>query len=504
VNRQLLHLAVVSTVLLAILIGATTYWQSWAGADLANRKDNALALVAQLQIDRGTIRASNGTPLAWSVPHKKNGQTIYARKYPANGVFAPVVGYSTSGDNQTGLEQSLNDYLTGANTNLSNTFSQELDRLGGQTVHGDNVYLTLKPAAQELALHDLAGRCGAVVALNPKTGAIYAMASSPTYDQNVVVQGGYAKIAKIKGTCGDASALYDNATQGLYPPGSTFKLVTASAALDTGKFTPTSQFFDPGYCVEYGKKVYNSASPDSPSAHETFGNIDFSSALEHSVNAVFCKIGISIGAKSILDYARRYGFYSQPPLDTPPNTIYPSGLYKYSNKAKRSELWFPKDPATQVDPGRLAFGQERMLVTPLQMALVAATIADGGVEPRPYLVQRVVAPDGSNVTTTAPRILGRVISSKTASELNSMMQLVVQGGTGTAAQIPGVEVAGKTGTAELGPAYSNIYDAWFVCFAPANNPQIAVAVVVEKQLNGFGGSVSAPIAKDILENLLHR
>jgi peptidoglycan glycosyltransferase len=502
VNKQLRHIAVIAVCLLAVLVVATTYWQSWAGASLANRQDNATEYVAQLQIDRGKIFAAGGEVLAWSTAKKKKGLTTYSRHYPANGLFAPIVGYSTGADTQVGLEESLNDYLTGANTNLSNTFSQELDRLGGQTVKGDNVYLTVKPALQALAMKDLAGRCGAVVALNPKTGAIYAMASSPTYNQNLIAQkNGYAKIAKIKGSCGDASALYNNATEGLYPPGSTFKLVTASAALDTGKVTPTTSFYDPGYCTEYGQKVYNSASPDSPGAHETFGNIDFAAALEHSVNAVFCKVGIQIGAGSILNYAKRYGFYSLPPLDTPPSMSSASGLYKYEKSGAR-KLWFPKDPATQVDPGRLAFGQERMLVTPLQMALIGATIADGGTEPRPYLVQRVVAPDGSNVATTSPHVLGRVISTKTASELNQMMQLVVQGGTGTTAQIPGVQVAGKTGTAELG--LGSVYDAWFVCFAPANNPTIAVAVVVEKQPNGFGGSISAPIARDILKNFLHR
>ncbi|MGH3009923.1 MAG: peptidoglycan D,D-transpeptidase FtsI family protein [Gaiellaceae bacterium] len=501
-NKQLLHLSVVAMVLLTALVVSTTYWQSWAGASLANRQDNAIQQVVQLQIARGKILASDGSRLAWSTAKKKNGLTIYSRHYPSTGLFSGIVGYSTSGDTQTGLEQSLNDYLTGANTNLSNTLSQELDRLGGQTVKGDNVYLTVKPALQALAMKDLAGRCGAVVALNPKTGAIYAMASSPTYNQNLIAKtNGIAQISKITGTCHDASALYNNATQGLYPPGSTFKLVTASAALDTGKFTPTSGFYDPGYCVEYGTKVYNSASPDSPSAHETFGNIDFASALEHSVNAVFCKVGIALGAGTILDYAKRYGFYSRPPLDTPPNTIYPSGLYQ-TPKNRPRYLWFPKHPATQVDPGRLAFGQERMLVTPLQMALVGAAIANRGVEPRPYLVQKVVAPDGSNVVTTAPRMLGRVIKLKTAAELNQMMQLVVQGGTGISAQIPGVEVAGKTGTAELN--LGSVYDAWFVSFAPANNPTIAVAVVVEKQLNGFGGSISAPIARDILKSFLHR
>jgi peptidoglycan glycosyltransferase len=155
-----------------------------------------------------------------------------------------------------------------------------------------------------------------------------------------------------------------------------------------------------------------------------------------------------------------------------------------------------------VDAGRLAFGQFDMLATPLQMAMVVSTIANGGIEPRPYLVQRIEAHDGSTVSSTKPQMLGRVLTPTTAHEINQMMQLVVQGGTGTAAQIPGVEVAGKTGTAETN--VPNYYNAWFVCFAPANDPKVAVAVVVEKQLNGFGGSVSAPIAKAILEKVLHK
>ena len=500
-NAQLRHVAVVAAVLIAVLIGATTYWQSWADGELANKQGNAVQLVAQLQIDRGTIFAANGTRLAWSVPRKKGGLTTYSRRYPQNGAFSQVVGYATEGQTQAGLELSLNDFLTGSNTTLTNSFSQEVDRLGGKTVHGDDVTLTLRPGAQMLAEQLLAGRCGAVVAMNPKTGAVYAMASSPTYNPNLILQrNGIASIARIKGTCGDASALYNNATQGLYPPGSTFKMITASAALDSGKVKPTTGFYDPGYCIEYGKRVLNSGNPDAPGQPEAFGYVNFTSAFEHSINAVFCNVGKSIGASLILDYAKRYGFYSSPALDTPSSSILPSGLYRYRRNGTRY-LWTPKDPA-QVDVGRLAFGQFNMLVTPLQMALVASTIADGGRMPRPYLVQKVTAPDGSIVTTAAPSSLGRPISSQTAAELNQMMQLVVQGGTGTAAQIPGVTVAGKTGTAELG--LGSIYDAWFVCFAPATNPQVAVAVVVEKQPNGFGGSVSAPIAKAILESLLHR
>jgi penicillin-binding protein A len=497
VNKQLRHVAVASLVLIAALIVSTTYWQTWAVGDLADKQDNAIQLVARLTVDRGKILGADGSVLATNRRHRKHGLTIFTRRYPGGGLAPQVIGYATSAGTTTGLEQSLDDYLTGANTNLSNTFTQELDKLGGATVHGDNVILTVRPAIQKLALQQLQGRCGAVVVLDAKTGAVYAMASSPTYDPNLIEQpNGYAKISKIQGTCGDASALQNNATRGLYPPGSTFKLVTASAALDTGTYTPNSGFYDPGYCTEYGQRVYNSSAPDAPSAHEAFGSVNLSAALEHSINAVFCKIGKHLGAKTILDYAKRYGFYSIPPLETPPAESLPSGLYK------NNKLWQPKDTATEVDPGRLAFGQDKMVVTPLQMALVAATIANGGAQPKPYLVQKIVARDGSTVAKTTPQILGHPIKPQTAAELTQMMQLVVQSGTGTSAQIPGVPVAGKTGTAELG--LGNVYDAWFVCFAPANNPRYVVAVVVEKQPNGFGGSIAAPIAKTILEKLLVR
>ena len=494
-NRQLLRLSVASMVLLAALVAATTYWQTWAVAGLTDRQDNAIQQVAQLSIARGVIRSENRTTFAKNHRSRVKGQTIFSRRYPQHGLAAQVVGYSTQGGTRAGLEQSLNDYLTGANTNLSNAFHRTLDQLGGGTVHGNDVVLTLRPAVQRLAMKDLAGRCGAVVALNPHTGQVYVMASSPTYDQDLLRRpNGYAKILKIKGACGDASALLNAATAGLYTPGSTFKLVTTAAALDSGTYTPDSQFYDPGYCVEYGKKVYNSSAPDSPNAHETFGNVTLAQALQHSINAVYCKIGMHLGAKTILEYAKRFGFYATPPLETPASERAPSGLYQ------GSKPYWPKD-FNAVDAGRLAFGQERMVATPLQMAMVAATIANGGVVPRPYVVQRIVGPDGSVVSTTRSQTLGRAIKAQTAQELTQMMVAVVQAGTGTAAQIPGVQVAGKTGTAET--AVNQVYNAWFVAFAPADNPRVAVAVVVEKQPNGFGGSVAAPIARDVLQALLH-
>jgi peptidoglycan glycosyltransferase len=497
VNNQLNRLALVAVIMLTALIVATTYWQSWAAGSLAAKQDNAIQLVSQFEVARGLITAANGnTVLAANRKVKRNGQTFYFRRYPSHGLAAQTLGYSTSALSQTGLELSLNDYLTGATTNLSNAIQRTLNQLGGGTVYGDNVVLTINAGAQALAQQLLGDRCGAVVAMNPRTGAIYVMASSPTYDPNLIDKpGGYAKVLKTKGTCGDSSALLNRATYGLYAPGSTFKMVTASAALDSGAFTPTSGFNDPGYCVEYGKHVSNAGNPDQ-NGPETYGHVTLAQGFQHSINSVFCNVGKQIGAKVILDYAKRFGFYSTPPLETPANQRLPSGLYQ------NNKLWFPKDPATDVDPGRLAFGQERLQVTPLQMLMVGATIANGGVVPRPYIVDRVIGHDGSIVSRTRASNLGRAIKPETAAELNQMMVSVVQAGTGTAAQIPGIQVAGKTGTAETG--VNNVYTAWFVSFAPADNPQVAVAVVLEKQLNGFGGAVSAPIAKAILQKLLHR
>ncbi|MFZ0341271.1 MAG: penicillin-binding transpeptidase domain-containing protein [Gaiellaceae bacterium] len=493
-NTQLRHLSVFALVLIAVLIGATTYWQTWAQADLAARKGNSVSIIQRLTVDRGKIFAADGTVLANNRVTHKHGLTIFTRHYPQNDLAPQVVGYSTQYGITTGIEQSHDDYLTGANTDLSNTFKQTLDKLGGQTVKGDNVYLTLRPGIQRLALDQLAGRCGAVVVLDAKTGAVVAMASSPTYNANLINQRrGFTKIQKIKGTCGDHTALQNNATAGLYPPGSTFKMVTAAAALDSGAYTPSSPFYDPGYCVDYGKRVSNASNPDQ-NGPEAFGNVSLAEGFEHSINSVFCKVGMHIGGLKILDYAKRFGFYSVPPLETPPDESRASGLY---NKGKL----FTPTSNRQIDSGRLAFGQERMLVTPLQMALVGATIADKGLVPRPYLVRKVVAADGSTVTKTQPQTLGRAIKPQTAAELNQMMQLVVQGGTAAGIFPSSLKVAGKTGTAELS-ALSDVYDAWFVAFAPADDPRYVVAVVVEKQPNGFGASVSAPIAKAILEKLL--
>ncbi|MDX6486552.1 MAG: penicillin-binding protein [Gaiellaceae bacterium] len=495
-NRQLNRLAIVAVVLLVALVVATTYWQTWASAGLQDRQDNAIQRVVQFTIARGVIDgAGKSKVFAANKKKKVSGQTLYFRRYPQHRLAAQTVGYSTQSRSQTGLERSMNDYLTGANTNLSDAFRHLLDRLGNATVHGNNLVLTLRPNAQRLAEQLLGNRCGAVVAMSPKTGAVYVMASTPSYDLNLVDQpNGYAKVLKIRGACGGASALLNRATQGLFTPGSTFKIVTAAAALDTGAFNADSSFVDPGYCTEYGKQVSNAGNPDQ-GGREVFGQLNFVTAFQHSVNSVFCNIGKQLGAGTVLSYAKKFGFYKLPPLETPGNERAPSGLYNGSH------LFDPKDPG-KVDPGRLAFGQERMLVTPLQMAMVAATVGNGGVVPKPYLVQKIVSHDGATVRTARPSNLGRAIKTETAATLTQMMVAVTEGGTGNAAAIPGIHVAGKTGTAET--SASHVYTAWFVAFAPAEDPQVAIAVVLEKQLNGFGGAVAAPIAKQVMQAILAR
>jgi peptidoglycan glycosyltransferase len=486
VNRQITRVAVVGLVLLAALIVGTTYWQAWAASGLADRQDNSIQRVAEFSVKRGKIYAADGkTILADNVKRKVGGQTLYFRKYPQRGLAAHIVGYSTQVRSRAGLEASENDFLTGSNTNLSTVLDTTFDKLKGTTVKGNDLVLTIRPGAQRIALNALGGKCGAAVAIEPRTGRLLVSASSPTYDPNLIERK-YNLATRPKFGC---SPLFNRAEAGLYIPGSAFKVVTASAALDSGKFTLESRFSDPGYCIEYGKKVLNFADQSGP---EVFGSVDFTQALTHSINAVFCEIGKALGGRRILDTAKDFGFYSVPPLETPVNERAISGLY---NKGK---LFFPKNDF-QVDPGRLAFGQERLQVTPIQMGMVTATIANGGLVMRPYVVERVVAPNGSIVTKTKEESLGRAIKENTASDVAGMMEQVVRGGTGTAAALPGIRVAGKTGTAETGATHVNT--TWFICFAPVDNPRVAVAVVLEHQ-SGTGGTTAAPIAKSIMEALI--
>ena len=491
-NAQVRRLFFVLVGLFVALIVMTTYWL-WKAPDLEARQGNPQLIVQQLTIDRGSIFASDGkTAFARNrkVEKKQLGRTWYLRTYPTRELAARPVGYSTIERSRTGLEESLNDYLTGSNANLDTLFNNTLDRLRGITRRGNDVITSIDAGAQKTAQDALAGHCGAAVALDPKTGRVLVWASQPTYNPNLV-EGHFNQIqADAAGApCEPPAPLLDRVSQGLFIPGSTFKVVTAAAALDSGKITPSTTFNDPGYCIEYGKKVFNFADQSGP---EVFGTVTFAQALEHSINAVFCDVGKELGARAVLDQAKKFGFYEKPPVELPSDEISVSGLYR------NGRPYDPSDP-NAVDPGRLAFGQERLQVTPLQMALVAAAVANDGKIMEPTLVDRIVDPDGKVIRTTDPDTWKEAMKPQTAAELTAMMTAVVQSGTGAAAQIPGVQVAGKTGTAETGRTGEN--DTWFIAFAPAQNPEVAVAVALSNQ-SGTGGATAAPIAKEIIEALL--
>jgi peptidoglycan glycosyltransferase len=482
-NARIRIAALTSLTMLVALIVASTYWQAWAAPDLANKSDNAIRLASEFTIDRGRIFAADGTILAKNRIVHAGGKTYYFRRYPLGSLTAAAIGYATQTRSRAGLERSANDYLTGADQSLSGAIKQIGDRLLGSTIHGSDVYTSLNLRAQRIATQALGPNIGAAVALEPSTGRVLTLVTKPTYNPNDI-ESHYERVRAVK------TSLVDRATQGLYPPGSAFKVVTAAAALDTGRFTPSSGFTDPGYCIEYGQRVNNFTNRDQ-SGPEAFGHLTLATGFQNSVNSVFCNIGKALGMRTLMNYARRFGFDNTPAIDLPTNALAISGLYK------GSRLLSPGEDRLG-DPGRTAFGQDKLLVTPLQMAMVAATVAAGGKLMRPHLVDRVRRSNGE-IVRIRPQMLGQAIKATTAMELTQMMESVVTGGTGTMAAIPGVRVAGKTGTAENGTGRPNT--TWFIAFAPADAPRVAVAVVLQNQ-SGTGGTTAAPIARQIMQAIL--
>jgi peptidoglycan glycosyltransferase len=302
------------------------------------------------------------------------------------------------------------------------------------------------------------------------------MASTPSYNLARVS----TNFDAIRTQAG--APLLNRATAGRYPPGSTFKAVTADEALESGLYTPESTFDDTGSYVVHGQTIRNFGG-------ETFGNNTLSDALTFSINTTFAKVGTALGAQRLGGAMNRLGFGTRPPIDLPQGEVLPS-----RRVGPRGGL-LPNDQPGE-DTARIAIGQERLGVTPLQMAMVAQAVANDGVLRAPYLLTRAVDRGGSIVHEQNPRDLGRAMSPQTASNLNAMMRRVVEEGTGTAAALSGLEVAGKTGTAETGNA--NLNDAWFIGFAPATDPEVAVAVVVENT-SGEGGVVAAPIAAQVMK-----
>jgi peptidoglycan glycosyltransferase len=469
-NERIRGLFGLITLLFAVLVFATSWWtvDELGAKGLKQNAHNRRPLLEQMRHPRGLITAADGTVVASNRRVGKGETARYVRTYPKDGIFAHAVGYFYVSRGSAGLEKYYDDDLAGR----QNEFASTIDQLLGHRVEGKDLKTTLDLNAQQVALQALAGRKGAVVAMEPKTGRIRVMASEPGFDPNRIV---------APGGIGAAASTFNRATQGRYPPGSTMKVVTASAAIDSGRYKPDS-FVD-------GKspKVISGV-PLNNFGNESFGPISLTDALTHSVNTVWGEVGEKLGRGTLLEYMKKFGFQRKPPLDYPRNQMVASGAFP--NRACGGGIDF----------GRVAIGQEcNLAVTPLQMVTVAATVANGGLRMRPRLGERLVAKDGRVTMAFRPKSVERVMSAESARAVGQMMAHVVEEGTGVAARLAGISVAGKTGTAEIPGTTDN--QVWFIGFAPLDNPKIAVAVTIERT-QGQGGTVAAPIAKQVFEALL--
>ena len=480
-NRQIVKLFGLIVVLFAILVGFTSYWSVFDAEALREKTANKRPLLEQQQIERGRIRAADGTVIARSVPKGRGDNLRYVRRYPEGALFGHPVGYSFVRQGDSELEQFHNDELVGEESE----FVSLLDELRGSAQEGNDLVTNLDPEAQRVAMAGLeAAGFGAVVAIEPSTGRVRAMASNPPYDPNRVP----FELKELNRNTFE-TPLVNRATQGLYPPGSTFKVVTATAGLDSGAIDLESTIDAPATIDVQGLPLANS---DGAS----YGPITLEPALTGSVNTWFAQLGEEVGSDTLFEYMDDFGFGSTPAIDLPDEQVYRSGVYEGGDLLGRG------DP---IDVARVAIGQERLLVTPLQMAEVAAAVANGGKLMKPQIWSRVVDPDGRVTERLDPSRYSQPIEEDTAATLTTAMEGVVSGGTGTNAAIPGVAVAGKTGTAETpfndscGETDAN--QAWFIGFAPADDPQIAIAVTVECTPS-FGGEIAAPIFREVAEALL--
>jgi peptidoglycan glycosyltransferase len=472
VNTPVLRLYVLVVVLFAVLVAFTSRWTVFDAEALRDNPLNRRELLQEAKIKRGTIRSADGEVLARAV--RRPGDT-FSRRYPTRDLFAHAIGYAYTAVPRAGLERSRNDELTGRRTELVTAF----ESIFGRSNVGDDVTTTLNAKAQRAAVQALqaSGHKGAVVALDVKSGGVLAMASDPSYDPNALADpDAFTQLNRDEAN----APLVNRATQNGYPPGSTMKVVTAAAALDTGRYRPDSRVSG-----KNGKEI--SGVPLNNFGNEDFGDIDLTFALTNSVNTVWAEVGEKLGGRTMQQYMERFGFYAEPPMDYPDSQMTASGV------KKNGKL----EPMTsgRVDVGRVAIGQGDLFATPLQMASVAQTIGNGGVRLKPHIMAKAVDPDGRTVEEVGPEKAEQVISRQTARDLTVMMKNVVREGTGTAAALEGVEVAGKTGTAELNQ--SGLNQPWFMAFTP----EVAIAVTLERFQGGTGGTTAAPIAKTVLQAL---
>jgi peptidoglycan glycosyltransferase len=477
-NRQIAQLFGLFVLLFAVLVAFTSYWSVLAAEGLEDNPSNRRALIREQKIPRGLILAADGhTVLARSIPRGRGEDRIFTRIYPTRGLFSHPVGYSFIRNGRISLEQSRNDALAGEEDEFESIFTG----LEGKEREGLDVVTNLSVPGTEAAVAGLAGRKGAVVAIEPQTGKVRVMVSIPEYDANLIpTEFGRLNRDPNKPTL-------NRTTQELYPPGSTFKVVTATAALDSGKITPES-------IIDGSSPREVSGVPLANAGGVSFGSISFTDALTNSVNTVFAQVGETVGRATLVEYLKRFGFYEDPPLDYPDTQMVPSGII--NGDGEYVEEGF--------DVGRVAIGQGglegEIRSAPLQMAQVAAAVAGDGRLMKPQLTDRVVRKDGRVAERIEPDLQSRVMKPETAEQLTAMMSRVVEEGTGTAAALSGITVAGKTGTAEVG-ANREFTQPWFIAFAPVDNPRMAIAVTVERT-TGQGGTVAAPIARQVLEALL--
>lgn len=465
------------------LMGATAWWTVVKADELntAHTDQNSRDLLRGIKIRRGDIRAADGSLIAHST---KDADGVYHRRYPQGDLFGHPIGYSFVSVTQSGVEAFYNQELaTGGASTIDSIFQELVGSQGG----GDNLTTTLDPKAQKLA-EDLIAQAspeqgGAAVVLDPRTGAVKVMASVPGYDPNALKSPKtYSRLANDA----QRKPLVNRALQFGYAPGSTMKVVTLVAALDSGRYQPDST-------VNGDNDVPISGVPLTNDFAKSWGTIDLDTALTNSVNTAFAQIAEDLGAETMRKYMERFGFDHKPPLDYPKNTMSAAGEYR------NGELIPPT--SRYVDVGRMGIGQDKLQVPAMQMAMVAAAVANGGKLMKPHIGDRFVDEDGRTTKRIDDEVQSTVMSEDTADAVTQMMISVVEKGTGTQAQIPGMSVAGKTGTAETETGANTKNKLWFMGFAPADDPQVAFAVTVNDVV-GFGGDVAAPIAKQLIEELV--
>lgn len=470
-NERMVRVFTILSVGFMALIGMLTWWQILDAGELKQKDSNQQSAYYEQRIARGFISTSDGVRLATRVGSKgPNGDTVFTRRYPQGNLAAHVLGYDTKGNSRAGVEKAMNTELTGSDRNLGAVVGL-LD--GDDQVIGDNVQLTIDGAAQRVAQQQLDGFKGAIVALEPATGRVLVSASSPTFTPQEAVTD-FTGIQKRE------SALFDRATQSGYAPGSTFKLVTTAAALANGS-TPDTKF---DRTTKY-RGIENFGGEVAPAG-------TLSDALTHSYNTVFAKLGNELGAEKLRTQMERFGFFERPPLEGRPSSeLRASGLSDTDGTALELD--------DDVDTARVAIGQERLTVTPLQMAMVAAAIGNDGKLVKPSVVERVTHANGKVAREFEVRDWKQSMTPTHARQLQRMMRGVVEEGTGSAVRLDGIQIAGKTGTADFGGR--NL--VWFVAFAPVDNPRVAIAVAIEDQPSGqTGGVVAAPKAREVLRRLL--